>query len=301
MLQSRRKCHAIWRLMRPWHYGKNLLVFVPLFFSGQFFSAPHKAAAALTGFISMSLMASSVYVLNDLRDASHDRLHPVKCRRPIASGQITKREAVCLFGVLLLGAYASMAISCFVAERPLYALLLLTAYLLLNLAYSVLGMKNKPVLDVTIVAMGFIVRLLYGAALTGVRVSNWLLLTVLMGSYYMALGKRRNELRDARKNTREVLGRYVFSFLDKCMYMFLTLTIAFYALWSMDGQSATSNAHGCAVLSVPMVVVIAMCYCMDVEGSGDADPVEVLLHDKALIALVLAYVAMMLVIIYAGG
>ena len=116
-----------------------------------------------------------------------------------------------------------------------------------------------------------------------------------MGSYYMALGKRRNELRDSGEKTRAVLRHYTDAFLSQSMYMFLTLTIAFYSLWSAD------VAHPHAVLSVPLVVVIALCYNLDIEGDFDGDPIEVILRDKKLIALGLVYALVMLYIVYAGG
>ena len=116
-------------------------------------------------------------------------------------------------------------------------------YLAANLAYSLLGFKDIPIVDVTIVALGFVLRVMYGGLLAGVEVSNWLLLTVMMASYYMALGKRRNELRDTREQTRAVLTRYTYDFLDRQMYLFLTLTVAFYSLWSVDAHTAPQRTE----------------------------------------------------------
>ena len=210
---------ALLRLLRPQHWVKNLLVAVPAFFGRKF--APVGIALA---FVSMCLAASGVYALNDWRDAPRDRLHPVKRLRPVASGLISGRAALVTAGVCL---GASMLIP--LASGGLYAAGLLAAYIAINLAYSVAGAKDWAIADVTIVAMGFVLRMLYGAAMTDVKVSSWLLLTVLMGSYYMALGKRRNELRDmpAGGETRAVLSQYSYAFLNQHMYLFLTLTIAF--------------------------------------------------------------------------
>lgn len=289
---------AALRLLRPWHYGKNLLVFVPLFFSGQMLARPDKLLMALLGFVCMCMTSSAIYVLNDLRDAPADRLHPQKCRRPIASGEVPPGRAAMLCAGLLLGACALLALGAWRAARPLYAPAVLGAYVALNVGYSVFGLKHVPIVDVTIVALGFVLRILLGAALTDVAVSRWLLLTVLMGSYYMALGKRRNELRDVRAQARPVLGAYTYEFLNQNMYVFLTLALAFYSLWSVDISTTQRHSHAYAVASVPLVVLIAMRYNLNIEGDSDGDPIEVILRDKGLIALAVVYALLMLVLIY---
>ena len=286
---------ALFRLARPWHYVKNLLVFVPLFFSGQLFSSPTKVVDAGLAFACMSLAASGTYVMNDIHDHEHDRQHPTKKNRPIASGLVSAKLAVIYAGLLFLLSIALHAFICVRSGAVAYATAVLAAYIVCNVGYSVFGLKNMPIIDVSIVALGFVLRILYGSAAAGIRVSSWLLLTVLMGSYYMALGKRRNELRDSGEKTRAVLRHYTEEFLSRNMYMFLTLTIAFYSLWSAD------VAHPYAVLSVPLVAVIAMCYNLNIEGDSDGDPIEVILRDKKLIALGVVYVLMMLYIVYARG
>lgn len=286
---------ALMRLARPWHYVKNLLVFVPLFFSGQLFSAPEKAVLAALSFVSMSLAASGTYVMNDLHDCDRDRQHPTKRNRPIASGRITKKGAALYAVLLFVLSLAAHMLMCALSGAALYATAVLAAYIACNVGYSVYGLKNMPIIDVSIVALGFVLRILYGSAAAGIEVSSWLLLTVLMGSYYMALGKRRNELRDSGEKTRAVLRHYTEAFLSRNMTMFLTLTIAFYCLWTVD----VGHAH--AVLSVPLAVIIALCYNLDIEGDSDGDPIEVILRDKKLIALGVVYVLLMLYIVYAGG
>lgn len=286
---------ALFRLARPWHTVKNMLVFVPLFFSGQLFSAPGKALLAALSFVSMSLAASGTYVMNDLHDCGRDRQHPTKKNRPIASGLISKRTAALYAALLFALSLAAHAALCALSGAGISATAALAVYVACNIGYSVYGLKNTPIIDVSIVALGFVLRILYGSAAAGIEVSSWLLLTVLMGSYYMALGKRRNELRDSGEKTRAVLRHYTDAFLSQSMYMFLTLTIAFYSLWSAD------VAHPHAVLSVPLVVVIALCYNLDIEGDFDGDPIEVILRDKKLIALGLVYALVMLYIVYAGG
>lgn len=285
-------------LMRPWHYGKNLLVLVPLFFSGQLLAAPQKLRMTLAGFVSMCLIASCVYAINDCADAKTDRHHSGKQLRPVASGRVKPAQALILAAILAAAAAAILSL----AGAPLAAMALLACYVAMNVGYSVLGLKDIPVCDVTIIAFGFVLRVLYGALLSQTPASGWLLLTVMAGSYYMALGKRRNELQRAQAQAaRPVLGRYTQSFLSRNMYMFLTLVIVFYALWSVDAQTVARYGHPYTVLSVPMVVLLSMHYSLDVERDADGDPIEVILHDKKLICLGIAYVGLMLLLIYAKG
>lgn len=281
------------QLMRVHHYVKNFLVFGALACSGQFFYWK-KLLMTLIGFGIFCAVSSVVYIINDIRDMDKDMLHPTKCRRPIASGRVAKKNAW-----LLAAALALFAFFCnFIVFYPI-ASFLPVLYLILNLAYS-FGLKNIPLVDVTILVSGFLLRIVYGAAIAGIEISDWLYLTVITLALYFALGKRRNELRQVSQveNTRKVLQHYSLTFLDKNMYMCLTLACAFYSLWCMDAKTVSSYGGTKLIFTVPVVLLIAMRYSMDVEGESDGDPVEVLLHDRILLALCLIYFAMMFFILY---
>lgn len=281
------------RLMRVHHYIKNFLVFAALVCSGQFFR-PEKLAAALAGFSAFCLTSSVVYIINDIRDKEKDRLHPTKCRRPIASGRVSEKSAWVLAAALLLLAALCNGLVFYPVSSVLLAL-----YLALNLAYS-LGMKDRPLVDVAILSFGFLLRMIYGALVTEIAISNWLYLTIIALAFYFSLGKRRNELKrvPAGDGTRKVLQYYSPDFLDKNMYMCLALANAFYALWCMDSGTVSHYRGFSLVFTVPIVLLITMRYSMDVEGDSDGDPVEVLLHDRALLALCLVYFAVMFAILY---
>lgn len=280
------------RLVRIHHYIKNSLVFAALACSGQFFQAD-RLLPALAGFGAFCMAASAVYIINDIRDREKDRQHPVKCRRPIASGRVSVRSARAFAALLLV-----LAALC---ELPIFHPVscgLLVLYIALNLAYS-FGLKDIPLADVTVLVSGFLIRVVYGALVAGIVVSNWLYLTITGLAFYFALGKRRNELKrvSAGGETRNVLKYYSAEFLDKNMYMCLSLANGFYALWCVD--AGTSSRYGVSLIfTVPVVLLITMRYSMDVEGDSDGDPVEVLLHDRTLLVLCLAYFAMMFAILY---
>ncbi len=280
------------KLMRVHHYIKNCLVFAALACSGQLFN-PQKLTSGILAFIAFCMISSVVYIINDIRDKEKDRKHPTKCKRPIAAGTVSVRNAwilaVALFAVAMLCNYLTYHLS---------STLLLALYLILNLAYS-FGLKNVPIVDVSILVAGFLIRIMYGAFVTEIAISNWLYLTVIALSFYFALGKRRNELkRIGDGETRKVLKAYPINFLDKNMGMCLTLANVFYALWSMDEKTMSFYNNSYLIFTVPIVLLITLKYSLDVEGESDGDPVEVLLHDKTLIALCALYLAAMFAILY---
>ena len=263
----------------------------------SYFSAPEKMAAAAIGFAAFSLSASAIYALNDCRDAPQDRQHPRKKNRPVAAGRISERAALTMaLALAVLSAGILLAGRGMIAQFGAAAATL-AAYLLMNVCYTVFGLKHVPILDVSIVALGFVMRILFGSFLTGIPVSSWLLLTVMVASYYMSFGKRRNELRALGQNSvRRVLSLYTPEFLTQSTNMFLTLTIVFYALWSVDAQTELRYAQGRAVWSLPLVILILLFYHYDIDTQPDGDPVEIILHDWRLVVLACVYVAMMLLL-----
>lgn len=278
--------------MRVHHYMKNLLVFAALVCSGQLF-VPAKLCAGVLGFFAFCATSSAIYIINDIRDCEKDRRHPTKCRRPIASGAVSVRNASILAVVLFILAALFIA-----PVFKLSAVLLLLLYIVLNLAYS-FGIKNVPIADITVLAAGFVIRVIYGAQLTEIIISNWLYLAVFAMSFYLALGKRRGELiQVADGNTRSVLKAYPLDFLNRNMTMCLTLGNVFYALWSMDQVTTAFYHNRLLIFTVPIVLLITLKYSLTIDTASDGDPVEVLIHDRALLLLVLLYLAVMLGILY---
>lgn len=281
------------KLARPHHWIKNFLVLLPLLCSGHFLEWA-RLERGLWGFLAFSLMASAIYCVNDVKDREKDRQNPAKCRRPVAAGEILPARALCFGGLLLL-----LAVLCGIlaAGRNVWCYVALGVYFLLNLAYS-LGLKNVPLLDIAILVSGFLLRMLYGGAVTDIVLSKWLCLTVVSASFYLGLGKRRNELRNQQGERRPVLRYYSESFLDRNMYMCLSLAVMFYALWTMDSLTVSRVGSEGLLWTVPLVILICMKYSLDVEGQSDGDPVEVLLHDRVLLLLALVLGAVIGIMMY---
>ena len=275
------------RLLRIKHYIKNILVFVPLVFMGNNIEFSSLAASFL-GFVSFCLICSCIYIVNDAKDIEKDRLHPTKRNRPMASGAVPVKVGIfiallCFF--ISCGIVIYLIIFKNVGKASIVWLLL---YFVLNLLYS-FGLKNIPIIDIIILMSGFLIRILFGAALANTFVSSWLYLTVMSMAFYFALGKRRNEILKISSSgqTRKVLAVYTHNFLDKFMYVSLAMANVFYALWAKEYPKKYM------IFTVPLVVVICMQYSLDVEGDSDGDPVEVVLKDKKLVVFSILLAIMM--------
>lgn len=279
------------KLARVHHYIKNILIFFPMFFNGSIFDFELLKVSFL-GFIAFGFTSSIIYIINDLHDLEKDKKHPTKCKRPLASGQIKKNQAV----YMILGLISvTLFIHIYYVELiPSVSWLIL--YFVLNLLYS-LKLKNIPIIDIAILVSGFLIRVLYGAAITSVVLSNWLILTVMSVSFYLALGKRRNEYQDYGEETREVLKYYNYEFLDKNMTVSLALSDIFYSLWSVN-MIDKGKYSSFLIWTIPLILLIQMKYSLNIEGNSDGDPVEVLFRDKVLISMVIVFFLFMFAVLY---
>lgn len=287
-----KKLKNILKLMRIKHYLKNGLIFLPLIFNSQLFEIK-PLLMTFYGFISFCLISSAVYVINDIKDVEKDRMHKIKKNRPIASGAISIKEAILLFIVLTI---SSLCINVFIIKE-FSSILLISLYLILNIMYS-LGLKNIPIIDVVILVSGFVIRVIYGASITSIEISKWLYLTVMSGSFFMGFGKRRNEIIKQGNDSRAILKYYTKDYLDKFMYACLVLTLMFYSLWSVD-TSTTAKFGENMIYTIPLVMIIFMKYCLDIEGDSYGDPVDVITSDKVLMCMVGVLAISMYILIYA--
>lgn len=281
------------KLIRVKHYVKNLLIFLPLFFSGLYKDID-KTLICIAGFIFFCLVSSIIYVINDMSDIEKDRLHETKKNRPLASGAISIKSAYAVIFSLVFCCLLLIGVLIFL-NGNLYALLLPLLYVIINILYSK-GLKNVVLLDVVILVSGFLIRLFFGGILIDAEVSNWLYLTVMSGAFYMGFGKRRNEFIRNKEKTRKVLKYYNKDFLDKSMYVCLTLTIVFYSMWTVDPVVVGKLGNQLLIWTVPLLMIILFQYSLSVEKDSDGDPVEVLVNSKSLMATVLIYVIAIILI-----
>lgn len=283
------------RLLRPRQWTKNLLLFAALLFARRLFDPPALLLAAL-GFAIFCAASSSVYVLNDLLDADRDRLHPEKRRRPIASGAIPRGAAAGL--ALLLAAGALGFAFSLGAAFGLWTL----AYLALNALYSTVG-KNVAILDVLLIASGFVIRAIAGAVVIAVPYSEWFILCTLFLAVFLGASKRKAELRslgDGASQHRPVLSSYTTSSLDAFTSTAMGATVLSYALYVV-AEHPGEDIHLLA-LTVPFVLFGVFRYSLLVEQDELGDrPEEVLLQDRPMQVCVLGFAAVAVLALYLGG
>ena len=280
--------------MRIYHYIKNFLIFVPLCCSGQLF-VYKKLINALIAFLCFCFISSTIYIINDIKDIEKDKNHPIKCKRPLAAGNIKIKNAIIL--AILLFTLAIVISFVYLGNISLIFLLL---YFFVNMAYS-FGLKNIALLDIIILVVGFLIRVIYGSFVTNITISSWLYLVVISASFYLGFGKRRNELKNQNQNkniTREVIEKYPLSFLEKNMNICMTLILVFYSLWTVDSNTIALYNGKNLIWTVPLVMLIFMKYSLIIEGDSEGNPVEVLVSDKILIGLCFLYVIVMFILLY---
>ena len=264
---------ALFRLMRPHQWVKNVFVFAGLVFSQSWENTSLDCRVVLA-FAAFCCASSLVYILNDWHDRASDALHPVKRNRPLASGAVSPFQALCLAAGLV-------AASLFLAASNRTLLLLLALYVALNVAYS-WRLKHVPVVDVSIIATGFMLRLLAGTVAVGIAPSRWLLLTGIFLTLFLGFCKRKAESFQEESTRRAVMVHYPKDLIDTFIATTMTATLTTYSLFATSAEAQLQ--HGQRLLyTVPVVVFGLLRYTYQVHcGRGD-DVARDLLRDVWLL------------------
>jgi 4-hydroxybenzoate polyprenyltransferase len=269
---------AFVELARPQQWAKNSFVLTGLLF-GHAWHDPPLIAAALLATAAFCLASAAVYAYNDAADAPRDRKHPLKRARPVARGAITARAARVAAATL---AGAALAVAAAVSAP---AAGIVAAYLALNMAYTQ-GLKRIPVIDVFIIAAGFMLRLLAGTSGIGIEPSNWLLACGLLLTLMLGFGKRRAELEELEEEAgahRAVLEAYSAGFLDHAVLLCAGGVIVCYALYTLHPETAALHGTERLVLTLPWVLLGTFRYLFRLNyRGGGADPTDELLRDPVL-------------------
>jgi decaprenyl-phosphate phosphoribosyltransferase len=270
------------RAMRPKQWLKNVLVAAAPIAAGTFLTG-EVVRRVVAAFVVFCMVSASVYLVNDVLDADNDRQHPVKSRRPVAAGDLSARVAVVAAVVLALGA---VGLSLLVTWHLTVVILL---YVTSSLAYS-LGVKREPVFDLALVAAGFLLRAIAGGVAAGVPLSEWFLLVASFGSLFMVSGKRYADVlqsKAAPEDCWEVVG-YSASYLRFVWGLAATATIIGYALWAFQ-VGASRGETGLAQASVVPFVLAVLRYAVDIDRGAAGAPEDVVLADRWLLVLGLAW------------
>ena len=291
------KIRHIIKVARPTHWIKNLFVFLPVFFGGGLLNTSEAVSAALT-FLSFSLAASAIYCLNDIIDVNADRAHPVKCKRPIASGAITIPQA---YGMMALSMLVSIVLMFLLPAGQTKTIFVIVAYFVINVAYC-LRLKEYAIIDVCIIASGFVLRILAGGYATGVQLSKWIVLMTFLLTLFLAFAKRRDDV--LRMNTtgqapRANTSRFNLTFINQAITITAGVMLVCYVMYTVSpeiiAQFATDKLYLTSILVILAILRYLQISFVD-EKSGD--PVKVALSDRATQLILLAWLLSFLVIIY---
>jgi 4-hydroxybenzoate polyprenyltransferase len=228
---SSQKWGAYFILMRPKHWIKNLFLFIPVFFAGEIFDLT-KLLSILVGFFAFSLVASSIYVINDIRDVDADRMHPEKCLRPLAARKVSLIGAKILFVVCLL---VGIILSYYIGIKFLFVVSL---YFLLNIGYS-FGLKDISILDILILSAGFVLRIKAGGVIADVPISSWLNIMVFLLAVFMAIAKRRDDLllrASTNKDMRKSIKGYNLEFMNICLALVSAVILVAYLMYTISPE-----------------------------------------------------------------
>ena len=272
------------RSLRPRQWVKNLLVLAAPLAAGEVLTAD-VAAACLVAFVSFCLMSSAVYLVNDVSDLEADRLHPVKSKRAIAAGEVSVRVA--LVTAALLGVAATAIAT---AERWQLGLLVVL-YAAVQVAYS-LWLKHEPVLDLALIAAGFVMRAVAGGLAAALPISDWFLLVTAFGSLFMVAGKRYSELHTvgAEAATRRSLVRYTDSYLRSVWSIAAAITLVGYSLWAFERADEGSGPW--LALSIFPFTVGILRYAVDIDRGLAAEPEDIVWADHGLQLIGLAWLVL---------
>lgn len=284
---------TVWlELIRIKHWVKNLFIFIPFFFAGQLLEVG-KYAHLIAGFFAFSFVASAVYIFNDICDYKFDLSHPVKKNRPIPSGKVSRNSAIALLIVLALS-----GISLAWYLEPVFFFLVLS-YFAMNLAYS-LGLKNFSIIDILIIAVGFVLRVYGGGVLAAVPVSHWLAIMILLLSLFLALAKRRDDLVIGKEGkVRKSINQYNLEFVNVCLSIFGGIITVSYVLYTLSPEVTERFHTEWLFLTSIFVIAGIMRYLQIIYIDNNSGyPTSVLYKDRFIILTLISWLTAFCIIIY---
>ena len=286
------------KLIRPWQWSKNAFVLLPLFFGGALRDTNAVIAGILT-FLAYSFTASSVYCFNDIHDMEADRRHPVKCNRPIASGAISIAQGYGLMILLLILTFTTVM---FLSEDVRWKTAgIILLYYVINLFYCSI-LKQYVILDVCIVAFGFVLRIMAGGIATDITPSKWLVMMTFLLTLFLSFAKRRDDVvrmektgEAPRKNT----IRYNLTFINQAITITASVTLVCYIMYTVSPEVESRAGTQYVYLTSIFVILGLLRYIqLAVVDNKSGDPTKTLLHDLFTQLIVLAWGISFLIILY---
>ncbi len=284
------------KLLRPKDWAKNLFLFIPSFFAEKIFDLNALQWLAL-GFLSFSFMASCIYILNDYRDIEDDKKHPVKRSRPLASGKVKKSTGL-VVAILLFAAAVVLGI---LVDNTLQFLFVLGIYFTINVSYS-LGFKNIAILDILILAAGFVLRVKGGAVIAKVDTSEWLIIMTYLLALFLSIAKRRDDIllkMETGADMRKSIAGYNLDFLNTMLALFSSIIIVAYIMYTVSGQTYVRlKTHRLYYTSVFVIAGILRYLQITFVMKKSGSPTEILYKDRFIQFTLILWVLSFFFILY---
>ena len=289
-------------LIRPQQWVKNIFIFLPMFFFGSILN-PNCWRACLLAFVAFSLIASSIYCLNDIMDVDADKKHPKKKNRPIASGKISIKNAYIIMGLCIFLSYAILISADYLDffDNGKLVITFCSLYLILNILYS-LKLKTIAIVDVFIIALGFVFRVFIGGYAAGVPISHWIILLTFLLALFLALSKRRDDVllyNKTGEKARDNILRYNESFLNQATSIVASITMVCYILYTVSEEVILRT--GTPYLYITSIFVLAgiIRYLqISVVDAKSGSPTKILLKDRFIQLCILCWGLLFIYILY---
>lgn len=296
-----KKIHSAIKLLRPHQWLKNAFCFLPLFFDGKLFNTEY-LLPCVVACVSFCLAASGIYCFNDIYDVEKDRLHPKKCKRPIASGDISVSVG---YGIMAVAWASSLAILApamlfFLQGDMLKVMACVVFYGAMNIAYCT-SLKNMAIVDIIVIALGFVIRILVGGFATGVWMSHWIILMTFLLAMFLAFAKRRDDVvtyEESGIQLRRNVNRYNLAFMNQAIGLIASITIVCYIMYTVS-PDVTSRYGGNVYLTSVFVLAGILRYLqITIVDVKSGSPTKVLMHDRFIQLTIVGWVLTFALLLY---
>ena len=291
-------CSKIFTLLRPLQWLKNMFVFAPIFFSNNLLK-PDYFWPTLVVFASFCLISSSIYCFNDLRDVEADRQHPKKCHRPIASGKVSVRSGYVMMVICMIGSFALIPLA--MSPNTPYLYIIVAAYWLLNIGYCI-RLKQIAILDVSIIAVGFVMRVLAGGVTTDIWISHWLVMMTFLVALFLAFTKRNDDYRiyeQTGTKPRVSITGYNKTFINEATAIIASVTLVCYIMYTMSPEVIERMGTRYVYLTSGWVLAGLLRYLQNMIVFGlSGSPTKSLVKDHFIQLCIAGWIASFFVIIY---
>lgn len=284
-------------LLRPQQWAKNFFVFLPLFFSGKI-SNTNLLLTTFIVFISFSFIASSIYCFNDIHDMNADRIHPKKCIRPIACGKISITQA---YIIMVICISTSLLITFLWINNFISIYIIISSYFTLNILYSI-KLKQIAIVDVFIIASGFVLRILAGGKATNIELSHWIILMTFLLALFLAFAKRKDDITIYEKTgtiVRKNIGQYNLQFMDQTLSIIASITVVCYIMYTVsDDVIKRLNSSYLYITSVWVLAGIIRYLQLTTVDMKSGNPTKILMTDRFIQYCISGWIISFIIILY---